>query len=496
MPRPLADIEPMIVEEMAAQGAKIVEIAQTFGVHRNTITQRFCAEFVKGRLRLTGSLRAAQIRNAIENDNAIIQIFLGKNYLGQSDKCLREDVMIAMEEAGITYEDLLKLIQNKDKLLEEAEIKKSFTEFMVESGYPAPFPKQIEMWQFGFNEFVTRMLLGARGYGKTDYVTIGGIAYDIYLNPESTSNLIVTKSSERNAAIVGEIEHCLRKNGVALESANTKFLRTPGLHGKDASVSAVTVKAKSFRGRHPKRTIMDDPVTEDDVSDATRKQLKRVYNEVMKLTQDVLIIGQPAHKLDLYGELRGVVKTMEVPWGSIPELDHDLEAQKLAGVDEASISASYHLKIITQGVNPFENINYIDQFPTGDTAVAFIDPAEGGDYTALTILRMHLQGIAVVGFCWKRAWNHCLDDMVKHLVKYKVQKLCFETNTTGDQPLDMLRSLFRGIGVIGARSNTNKHSRIMNAGAYAHRIHLSKESDKIYRDQVVNYDETADHHSN
>ena len=37
-------------------------------------------------------------------------------------------------------------------------------------------------------------------------------------------------------------------------------------------------------------------------------------------------------------------------------------------------------------------------------------------------------------------------------------------------------------------SNTNKHSRIMAAGAFAPLIHLSKESDKIYLDQTVRYE--------
>lgn len=378
---------------------------------------------------------------------------------------------------------------------------KSFEQFAKDAGYPEPFEKQIEMRAFAIDEVDPRLLLGSRGYGKTDYITILGIAYAIYCDwvaggELKETNLIITKSREKNTAILGEISHALTQNGVPLEKDNATCIRVEGLRGKDHSVSAVTIKTKSLRGRHPKRIIMDDPVTEDDTSEATRKHVTKVYNELHKLTSNILVIGQPAHKHDLYATLRPLVKKMEVPHGTIPQLDHDLEAQRLAGVDEKSIHASYFLEILNDGSTPFDKINYIDKFPVGGTAVAFIDPShEGGDYTALTILKAYMQGVVVYGKVWKRAWNHCIDDMIPHLKKCKVQKLAFETNALGDQPIIMLRELTSknnlGIGVVGIRSNTNKHSRIMAAGSFAHLIHLSKESDKVYTDHVVQYEYKA-----
>lgn len=375
-------------------------------------------------------------------------------------------------------------------------IKKTFVQFCQDAGYPIPFEVQIEMMQFGLYETVARMLLGARGYGKTDYITILGSAYLIYCDwfdnaiPEF-SIFIITKSKERNAAIIGEISKALEANGVPLEKNNTSQVRVEGQHGKDASVSAATIKAASFRGRHPKLIIMDDPVTEDDTSEATRKLVKKKYEEAFKLTSNILIIGQPAHEHDLYAELRDLLKLKLVPHGTIAELDHDLEAQRLAGVSEKSIQASYHLKILSDGSNPFDGIKYMDHFPKPGTSVAFVDPShEGGDFTAISIIKQHLQGIVVVGFVWKKAWHHCLKEIAEVTEKYNVQKLCFETNALGQQPLDVLRQVLK-CGVVGRRSNNNKHSRIMAAGAYAEFIHLSKESHKAYIDQVVQYEYNA-----
>lgn len=488
MARPPLKVDPKKVEELAASGAKVVEIADYFGVSRDVIHDRFATELSKGKAKLRESLRRAQVKQA-KRGNTTMLIWLGKQYLGQTDKSLDAVILEAIELAGLTKEDLLDLIQRKEALY-AGQGKKTFEQFCETAGYPPPFPKQVEMMKFGMEEDVIRLLLGARGYGKTDYTVILGIAYFIYLDPSSESNLIVTKSKERNAAMLNEIHAACVKNGVRFVRHNATHLRAEGLAGKDHSVAAVTIRTVSLRGRHPKRVIMDDPVTEDDTAESSRVLAKKKYNEIMKLTQNVLIIGQPAHQYDLYAELRGIVKTMEVPHGTIPELDHDLEAQKLAGVDAASISASYHLKILSEGTTPFNAIKSIDRMPPG-SAVAFIDPSEGGDYTAVTILKAYMGGVAVVGFVYKRAWNHCIDDILKQFQAHGVAKMAFETNKHGNQAVELLQGLMPGIGVVGKHSHTNKHARIMAAGVYAHLIHLSKESEKLYTDHVTKYEYKA-----
>jgi len=321
-----------------------------------------------------------------------------------------------------------------------------------------------------------------------------GIAYELYQKPDLRF-LIVTKSKERNAAMLEEIAKSLKANGVNLEKENTSCVRVAGLLGKDHSVSAITIGAKSVRGRHPDMIVMDDPVTEDDDSEATRRRVKKLYNELHKLCSNILVIGQPVHKADLYADLRPLVKKLEVPYGSIPELDPDLEAQRLAGVDEASIQASYFLKVVSENPTPFEKVQFIDAFPKEGSSVAFIDPSfEGGDYTALTMAKSYFEGLAVRGRVWKKAWNHCLDEIVQELIANGVKRLAFETNSLGDQPVIMLRNaLPDGIGVVGKKSTGFKHSRIMNAGVFAEYIWLDKSSDRKYIEQVTQYEYGVKH---
>lgn len=372
---------------------------------------------------------------------------------------------------------------------------KTFEEFCERAGYPMPYLMQCEMRRFGHEESGALLLLGARGYGKTDYVTILGTAWEIYKSyfgmfdaePDITY-LLVTKSDERNAAIIAEVAKACIANGVEFEKQTSTALRVKGLKGKDHSLSGITIGSASIRGRHPKRIIMDDPVTEEDVSEATRKRAKAVYNELSKLTKNILIIGQPVHKFDLYEELRPLLRKMEVPHGSIPELDHDLEAQRLAGVSEESIQASYFLKVISESGNPLENVKFIDKFPPG-SCVAFVDPSfEGGDFTAMSVIKSHFDGVAVYGRTWKRAWYNCVDEIQEVVTSKGVQKLCFETNCLGEQPIVMLRDVLDGCGVVGRRTTGHKHSRIMAAGAFAHLIYIARDSDRTYIDQITKYE--------
>lgn len=395
--------------------------------------------------------------------------------------------------------DRLMAAQEKLNTIDVTPIKsvvRTFEEFCTKAGYPAPFPKQNEMRKFVLHEDGVRMLLGSRGYGKTDYTVLLGYCYELYLEQIAgcvqDTAIIITKSDKKNAQLMREACRILENNDVELDVANSDSIRLAGLTGKDDSLAALTIGSASFRGRHPNRIMFDDPVTPEDTSEVVRVRAKTVYNEAFKLCSNIAIIGQPAHKFDLYEELRKTIKTMEVPHGTIPELDHDLALQRLGGVDEESIQSSYFLKVSNENASPFAKCGSLVDFPKSNS-VAFMDPSfEGGDYTALTIATGYFSGVAVVGFVWKKAWNHCIEDALKKMEKYNVKRFCFESNSLGSQPVDLIRGMaYPGLGVSGRKSVENKHSRIMNAGTFAENIHISSKSDKLYIDHVMKYEYKA-----
>lgn len=83
--RPRIDIDLELVYALAKIHCSVSEIANILGVSKDTINRR-CGDIMErakdeGRM----SLRRAQFHKAINEGNVVMQIFLGKNWLGQSD---------------------------------------------------------------------------------------------------------------------------------------------------------------------------------------------------------------------------------------------------------------------------------------------------------------------------------------------------------------------------------------------------------------------------
>ncbi len=87
--RPKKKPEPPTVEKqielMASFGMKNVEIADVLNIDDSTLKRNYEKFLAKGRADLKMALRMKQIEVA-KKGNVLMLIWLGKNYLGQSDK--------------------------------------------------------------------------------------------------------------------------------------------------------------------------------------------------------------------------------------------------------------------------------------------------------------------------------------------------------------------------------------------------------------------------
>jgi hypothetical protein len=88
--RPVKEINWDIVEKLASIQCTDEEIAAVLGVHSDTIKRRkkipeYAEVLSNGRAKGRASLRRLQWK-AAESGNVTMQIFLGKNLLGQRDK--------------------------------------------------------------------------------------------------------------------------------------------------------------------------------------------------------------------------------------------------------------------------------------------------------------------------------------------------------------------------------------------------------------------------
>ena len=358
---------------------------------------------------------------------------------------------------------------------DKVNIMKSYPEYCAGVGYPAPFQKQVEMYDFAFQyrNKTPRLILGARGYGKTDYITINGSGFELLKNKQ-LKILLITKENERGKEIVAEIREGLSRQGVKFANRAKKKIRLKGCRGKEDNFTALTIRSRGLRGRHPDLIIMEDPITPEDTSETERRRVKKVYEELLKLSKNVVIIGQPVHAEDLYQELRNVIPTLEVWYGAIPELDADLAVERSAGVSEASIQASYFGVIIDDNSLPFRNIERVDYYAKNN--VMFIDPShKGGDLTAIAIGGFIGDVLPVVGFAFKKAWYDCLEELDAILGQFNVGRICIETNGLGELPIMQLRSAGLS-GVMGKNHTGNKHSRIMNCASFVESLKLTQYS--------------------
>lgn len=101
MARPKKQINPDIVRMLAQRGCTKEEVAREVGVSADTISRRFASEFTKGRNTLKISLREQQVKMAL-GGNVVMLIWLGKQYLDQSEKI--EEKSEQTIKSNVTYD--------------------------------------------------------------------------------------------------------------------------------------------------------------------------------------------------------------------------------------------------------------------------------------------------------------------------------------------------------------------------------------------------------
>lgn len=86
MGRPLKNIDPEQVRQLALIQCTYAEMASVLKCDPSTLTKRFSQVIKEGHEAGKASLRRTMYRMAVEDKNATMAIFLAKNYMGFRDK--------------------------------------------------------------------------------------------------------------------------------------------------------------------------------------------------------------------------------------------------------------------------------------------------------------------------------------------------------------------------------------------------------------------------
>ena len=88
---PKKKIDVKVLRNLLEIQCTLKECAQVLGVSTDTLQRNYREDIDLGKTMGKVTLRRAQWRNAVEKNNVTMQIWLGKNCLGQQDSPLDED---------------------------------------------------------------------------------------------------------------------------------------------------------------------------------------------------------------------------------------------------------------------------------------------------------------------------------------------------------------------------------------------------------------------
>lgn len=84
--RPKIELDADMITRLAELQCSVREIAFVMGVSHDTIERNYKDAVELGKVQGKIKLRRAMFRNACENDNATMQVWLSKNILGYTDQ--------------------------------------------------------------------------------------------------------------------------------------------------------------------------------------------------------------------------------------------------------------------------------------------------------------------------------------------------------------------------------------------------------------------------
>ena len=271
---------------------------------------------------------------------------------------------------------------------------------------------------------------------------------------------------------------------------NTNLNREP----KGAAQLSAMGTNGSLTGKHFDLIFTDDIVNvEDRVSKAEREHTKLVYQELQNIKNRggrIYNTGTPWHKDDCFTLMPNIAKFDCYETGLIPP--EELETLKQA-MTASLFAANYELKHIAD-----EEVIFPNPVTGGDPAMVeqgkcHIDAAYGGeDFTAFTICRKYEGKYYVFGKLWQKHVDDCTDEIIRYRQSFNAGRIAMETN--GDK--GYLAKALRAKGELTAPypEKMNKYLKITSylKGEWVNVVFV-KGTDQIYIDQIVDYNENAEH---
>ena len=251
----------------------------------------------------------------------------------------------------------------------------------------------------------------------------------------------------------------------------------------------------SLTGRHYDYIFTDDIINvKDRVSRAERERIKTVYQELINIKNKggkIFNTGTPWHKDDAFTLMPSPEKWDCYKTGIFNKAEL---AQIKASMSPSLFAANYELKHIASEDVIFENAQVgAEVQKVLNAQICHIDAAYGGeDFTAFTVARKAEGKIYVYGKLWPKAVDECIDEIMHIRKMLLVGKIYCETNADKGYLAKILRE--KGERVVTYPETMNKYIKIVThlKGEWPHIVFV-KGTDQAYIDQILDYNEYAEH---
>lgn len=250
----------------------------------------------------------------------------------------------------------------------------------------------------------------------------------------------------------------------------------------------------SLTGKHFDRIFTDDIVNINDrTSRAERDRTKLIYQELHNIKNRggrIFNTGTPWHKDDAFSIMPPAKKYDCYSTGLITENElQEIKITMLASL----FAANYELRHIAS-----EDVIFTTPQTGADPALAeqgecHIDAAYGGeDFTAFTIMNIHEGKYYVLGKCWRKHVDDCLDDIISLRKQFNAGKILCETN--GDKGYLAKDLKNKGERVWPYHENMNKFLKITTylKSEWLNVIFVAG-TDEEYLNLICDYNENAEH---
>lgn len=349
-------------------------------------------------------------------------------------------------------------------------------------------------------------LQGHRGSYKTTTLSLFFAIHAIIMPNETVlffrktggdvSEVIRTTANILRTGCMGEIVKTLYHKELVLTKASAYEIQT-NLSTNIGGVSQLVglgIEA-SITGKHSDIVVTDDIVNVNDrISRAERERTKIAYMELQNIKNRggrFINTGTPWHKEDCFQLMPNLMKYDCYRTGLISE--EKLEEIK-ASMLPSLFACNYELRHIAS-----EDVIFTNPVVDGDerkvmfSKYCHIDAAYGGeDYTAFTICRKVDGVYYVFGKMWRKHIDECEDEIIRWRKFFNAGKIYNETNADKGYLAKQLRR--KGERVVEYWEDMNKFLKIVTylKGEWKNIVFV-KGTDKEYINQILEYNENAEH---